>query len=325
MRDLYGEFAWARKLKVRHLESLLVLDEAGTLTEAAARLHLTQSAMSHWLAEMESLVGTPLMMRGRRLALTPAGQLIKQLAIRVLGDVSRVGKALEAVAQGKASRLHVGSVWAGVAGVLPASISQFHIMHPTVAITVTEGTFSSLLERLARKELDVVIGTIDARAYDSGFHHEILFEDGICVVVGQGSPLWQDPSEHKLSALIHENWIVPQHGTSMRSQLDSALVDAGVPWLQPKVETSAITTLLALLHCGNYIGICSEEMTRYQVARGTVHRLSIDRVLKFGAVGILWSTDVFSETVDDFVKIAKEVGGRKSGSLNVHPVACDTD
>lgn len=308
MPGLYDGFAWARKLKVRHLESLLVLEEAGTLTEAAVRLHLTQSAMSHWLAEMESLVGAPIVTRGRRLQLTPAGQLIKRLAINVLGDVSRVGKALDAVVQGKASHLQVGSVWAGLAGVLPAAISRFQTVHPTVAITVAEAPFSSLLERLARKELDVVIGTIDARAYQSGLQHEILFEDGICLVVGKGSPLWQDTSQHKLSDLIHQNWIVPQHGTSMRSQLDSALIDAGVPWLQPKVETSAITTLLALLDCGNYIGICSEEMTRYQAARAMVHRLSIDRVLTFGAVGILWNTDVFSETVEDFVKIAKDVG-----------------
>ena len=49
--------SWARRLKVRHLESFLVLEEAGTLTEAAARLHMTQSAMSHWLAELESVSG----------------------------------------------------------------------------------------------------------------------------------------------------------------------------------------------------------------------------------------------------------------------------
>ena len=37
----YEQVAWARRLKVKHLESFLVLDEAGTLTEAAARMHLS--------------------------------------------------------------------------------------------------------------------------------------------------------------------------------------------------------------------------------------------------------------------------------------------
>lgn len=53
----YDQVAWARRLKVKHLESFMVLDEAGTLTEAPARLRMTQSAMSHWLADLEDLVG----------------------------------------------------------------------------------------------------------------------------------------------------------------------------------------------------------------------------------------------------------------------------
>ena len=315
MRDLADGFAWARRLKVRHLESLLVLEKAGTLTEAAARLHLTQSAMSHWLAEMESLVGAPIVVRGRQLELTPAGQLLKRLAISVLGDVSRIGQELHAAAQGKTSRLHVGSVWAGMASLLPSTITRFHEVHPSVAVTVTEEPFNTLLERLTRRALDVVVGTIDARAQHAMLSHEVLFDDEVCVVVGRGSRLWGTQEAFLLSELIDESWVVPPHGTSMRSQLDSALVDAGVPWLQPKVETAAITTLLAMLNRGNYIGICSAEMTRYQVERGTLQRIEIDRVIKFGAVGVLWNSDVYSETVNDFVNIAKTEGRHKQYSV----------
>lgn len=308
MSDLVEGFTWARRLKVRHLESLLVLEQAGTLTEAAARLHMTQSAMSHWLAEMEGLVGAPLVVRGgRRLELTPAGHLMKRLAISVLGDVSRAGQALNAAARGKTTGLHVGSIWSGVARVLPMAVSRFQALHPDVSVTVTEQPVGTLLERLARRELDVVLGTIDARTHHAGLQHEVLYEDDICVVVGRGSPLWGDTAMHPLASLIHEQWIVPQKGTTMRSQWDSALIDAGTPWLQPKVETSAITTLLTLLDSGNYIGVCSEEMTRYQSAHSMVHKLSIDRVIRFGAVGVVWNTDVYSETIDAFVQIAHEV------------------
>lgn len=308
MSDLADGFTWARRLKVRHLESLLVLEQAGTLTEAAVRLHMTQSAMSHWLAEMESLVGVPLVVRGgRRLELTPAGQLMKRLAISVLGDVSRAGQALNASARGKTTRLHVGSVWSGVARVLPMAVTHFQRLHPEVSVTVTEQPVGTLLERLARRDLDVVLGTIDARTYHSGLQYETLFEDDICVVVGRGSPLWGDTCLHPLGSLVHEQWIVPPKGTTMRGQWDSALIDAGAPWLQPKVETAAITTLLTLLHSGNYIGVCSEEMTRYQSAHAMVHKVAIDRVIRFGAVGVVWNKDLYSETIEAFVQIAREI------------------
>src|SRR6218665_3513813 len=108
--------SWARGIKVRHLESFLVLDEAGTLTEAAARLHMTQSAMSHWLAELESVAGPPpggrggtaVVVGGGKVQLTPAGHLLKRLAITVLGDIVRTGRELHAVAAGRVPRLNVG-------------------------------------------------------------------------------------------------------------------------------------------------------------------------------------------------------------------------
>ena len=68
--------AWARRLRVRHLESFLILHDAGTLSAAATRLHMTQSAVSHWLSEIEDLAGVRLAVRGRRLQLTPAGEAV---------------------------------------------------------------------------------------------------------------------------------------------------------------------------------------------------------------------------------------------------------
>ena len=305
MSDLTQGYAWARKLKVRHLESLLVLEEAGTLTEAAVRLHMTQPAMSHWLAEMEALVEAPLIIRGRRLELTPAGKLLKQLAISVLGDVAKTGVALGAAAQGKSSILRIGTVWAGVASLLPRAVACFQQAHPDVSIAVTEAPFENLLEQLARKELDIAIGMLDARAYQGQLLQELLFDDDICIVVGRGSPLWGDTSLHTLKSLAGRQWITPQKSTAMRRQLDAAFVDAGIPWITPRVETSAITTLITLLHYGDYIGSCSEAMTRVQMVRGTLHRIQIDRSVRFGAVGIVWNKDTHSSTVDEFIATAK--------------------
>ena len=54
MAILLDSIPWARRLKIRHLEVFVVLHETRSLTDAAARLHMTQPALSHWLADMES-------------------------------------------------------------------------------------------------------------------------------------------------------------------------------------------------------------------------------------------------------------------------------
>ena len=66
--------AWARRLKLRHLEIFLTLASAGSVTAAARLMHMTQPAVSHWLSDIEDLVGTPLFLRNRGLRLTEAGE-----------------------------------------------------------------------------------------------------------------------------------------------------------------------------------------------------------------------------------------------------------
>ena len=298
-----NQMAWARRLKIRHLESFLVLDDAGTLTEAAARMHMTQSAMSHWLADLEELVGTQLVTRGRRVQLTPAGLLVKRLAISVLGDITRTHKELGAVAQGLTARLQIGSVWAGVARIVPRALAGFQQRYPHISVYVTESPFTNLLEGLANKELDVVVGSLDSRAYRDRLEHRELFEDNVCLVVGRASRYWSDADQPmQLSSLQHDNWIMPPKGTLMRMQLDTVLLDHGVSWILPKVETAAITTLQALVHHGDYVGVTSEAMAHYQVSLGNMKILQLDTPIRFGPVGVVWNTDNHSEAVRLFVE-----------------------
>ncbi len=311
----YDQVAWARRLKVKHLESFLVLDDAGTLTEAAARMHMTQSAMSHWLADLEELVGTQLVTRGRRIQLTAAGIIMKRLAISVLGDISRTQAELGALAEGRTARLHIGSVWAGVARGVPQALVEFQAMYPYISITVSESPFGGLLEGLENKQLDVVVGSLDARAYKDGLDHRELFEDNVCLVVGRASRYWDFAGSIRLIDLIHEDWIMPPKGTLVRSQLDTALLDSGASWLLPKVETAAITTLQALMQQGDYIGVCSEAMAEYQVSLGSMKILPIDRTIRFGPVGVVWARDNTAEAVKLFVEHIVRVVGTPATAL----------
>ena len=64
-------------LEVRHLALVTEIADTGSVTRAAERLHLTQSALSHQLRDIESRLATPLFLRlGRRMVLTPAGEIL---------------------------------------------------------------------------------------------------------------------------------------------------------------------------------------------------------------------------------------------------------
>ena len=293
--------SWARRLKVRHLESFLVLEEAGTLTEAAARLHMTQSAMSHWLAELESVVGTPLVVRGRRVQLTPAGHLLKRLAINVLGDIVRTGSEMHAVAEGRVPRLNVGSVWAGIAGGLPEAVNAFQQDHADVAVFIHDGPFDNLLKGLETRALDAVIGVLDARAHRPGLEHRVLFDDQVAIVIGRGSQYWDRWEGLGFADLLAEKWVMPLGGTLTRIQMDAFLIAQEASWLTPKVETASLAMMQALLHKGDYVGVCSESMADYLVALGLFRKIAIDSRIRFGPITVVWNRDHASTTLMDFI------------------------
>ena len=95
-------------LELRHLETLLALAECGSLSKAAARLFLTQSALSHQMKALESHYGAALLEKNvRPLRFTAIGQRLLTLARDVLPQVAEAGRDVARLAQGHAGPLRV--------------------------------------------------------------------------------------------------------------------------------------------------------------------------------------------------------------------------
>ena len=89
-------------LEVRHLRTLIALAEAGTVSRAAERVHLTQSALSHQLKALESHYGLAMVKRhGQSVQLTEPGRRLVALGRTVMSEIQaaeqlrRAGRAGE--------------------------------------------------------------------------------------------------------------------------------------------------------------------------------------------------------------------------------------
>ncbi|MEJ5209994.1 MAG: LysR family transcriptional regulator, partial [Burkholderiales bacterium] len=92
-------------IELRHLRALAALAETGSVSRAAVRLNLTQSALSHQIASLEAYLGLALLERRRRpLRLTAAGEQLLALARRVLPEVDAVRQELARLKAGGATR-----------------------------------------------------------------------------------------------------------------------------------------------------------------------------------------------------------------------------
>lgn len=284
------DLAWARRLKLRHLEVFLVLCELRSVTAVAKALHMTQPAVSHWLADMEELIGTPLFARGRQLRTTAAGEVLRRHAERILGDVHRTSAELASVGAGLAGRLHVGSITSAAPALIPRAIGVLQQRVPQAHVYVVEATFESLLERLRRRELDIIIGPLDLRAHKSGFTSELLIEDTVAVVTSPGHPFARKRrASWKEAAALR--WIMPPVGTLMRQRLESAFLEAGVGVPEPQIETASIITIQMLLRQAPYISVLASSVAPIYAELRLMELIKLSPSVGFGAIGMLWDEE----------------------------------
>src|SRR5215510_1751691 len=82
-------------LEIRHLKLLVAITEEKSVTKAGERLHLTQSALSHQLRDIEERLGAPLFLRvKRRMVPTPAGERLLASARGILERVEETERAI---------------------------------------------------------------------------------------------------------------------------------------------------------------------------------------------------------------------------------------
>ena len=113
-------------LEIRHLRLVAAVADVGSLTRAGDRLHLTQSALSHQLRDIEARLGAALFLRvGKRLVLTPAGE-------RLLASASDV---LERLEQAEQDIREMGRDRAGVLRLTTECYTCYHWLPPLLLAT----------------------------------------------------------------------------------------------------------------------------------------------------------------------------------------------
>lgn len=136
-------------LEVRHLRLIAEIASAGSMTRAADRLYLTQSALSHQLRDIESRFKTQFFTRlGRRMVLTPAGDRLLVSARRVLTDLEQAEQDVRGLAGGGEGVIRVctqcntGYHW------LAPLLATFQRKFPKIAVNVLADATDKPVEAL---------------------------------------------------------------------------------------------------------------------------------------------------------------------------------
>jgi LysR family transcriptional regulator for metE and metH len=175
-------------LERSHLAIVREVERQGSMTAAAARLFLTQSALSHAIRKLEHTLGTPVWERtGRSLLLTSAGAHLLDLSNRVLPQFEQAEQSLAEFARGVRGSLHIGMECHPCYQWLLKLVALYLPRWPQVDVDVKQKFRFGGIGALLDHEIDLLV-TPDPESRP-GLHFEPVFDYEQVLVVGSNHPL----------------------------------------------------------------------------------------------------------------------------------------
>ncbi|PXX43480.1 LysR family transcriptional regulator [Aquitalea magnusonii] len=231
-------------LELRHLRTLLALQETGSVSLAAERVFLTQSALSHQLKQLEAYYQQPLFERKTQpLRFTLAGERLLALAREVLDKVAAAEREVARIRQGEAGELRVAVECHTCFDWLMPAMDSFRQHWPAVELDIVSGFHADPVGLLLTRRADLAI--VSEAEPQAGIVHQPLFAYEMVGIVARDHPLaakkvWQ-AQDFAAETLIH--YPVPDE---MLDLWRKVLLPAGVSPLRRTSElTVAIIQLVA--------------------------------------------------------------------------------
>lgn len=176
-------------MKLHHLTALIAIAERGSFTGAAAALEITQSSLSHAIADLEAELGVPLLLRGRQ------GARLTEVGGRAVTHARAAMAAVEAIrgeaasARGMLSgRVRIGAIPSVAVALLPRVVAHLSRQHPGIEVVLLEEPsqgMQQLLQWLRNGTIDIAVLELplpDTKTVP-------LMEDEFCAIVSASSQL----------------------------------------------------------------------------------------------------------------------------------------
>lgn len=202
------------KITLRQLEIFSSLYETHRVSLTAARCHLSASAVSQSLRELEGALGAPLFVRGSNgLRPTPAALTLLPYASLLVKKAAEVESLFSDAQKGRAGTLSVGANRRMGIYVLSRRLMDMKRRLPSVEIRLAVDDNRVIEEAVLNQKLDV--GFVSGRPASAELEGFPCFEDRMAVVVGLGSALmspYAAPQE-----IAEANWVIEKEQQEDRS------------------------------------------------------------------------------------------------------------
>lgn len=257
-------------MNLHHLAIFNAIAEAGSISAAAQRLHISQPALSREIKDFEARLGVALFERlPRGMRMTHAGEVLREYAARLF-DISRTAQAaMQEIADARMGHLSIGASNTNGTYVLPQRLATFRRNNPDVRITMFVGNTEQISQGVA--DMRFTLGFIEGPLHIGGLVAEQFQQDDLVPVVAPNHALLQK-RQAVATDIDGQPLLMREHGSGTRELITDMLKANGIR--QGSVMEFGNTEAL-------------KQAVMYGGGIAWLPRISIGRELSEGALAVL--------------------------------------
>jgi len=261
---------------LRQMRAFIAVAKTGNFTLAAQFLHVTQSALSGLIKELEQTLGARVIDRStRRIALTEMGKELYPLFSQMIDDLDRALANVADHAQLRKGIVRIAAPQLMACTLLPQAVAAWRLRHPEIKVSLVDSGVEDVTARVLSGEVDC--GIAPERDESPELDARLLLDMPFEAVIPPGHPLedraqlaWNDLAGYSFISLRG------QFTERLLADMGEALRDAT---LRPEHEVSFMTTALAMVAAGLGVTVCMPYASALVHRHGLLTRPLVDPVL----------------------------------------------
>jgi DNA-binding transcriptional LysR family regulator len=196
-----------RRLKLRDLDILMAVIDNGSMGKAAARLNISQPAVSKAIVELEDALGVQLFDRGRRgVTPTPYGLALRKRSVAIFDDLRQGIQDIDFLSDPTTGEIRIGATEPVVTALVSPTIDALSRKNPRMFFHIVAGDTASLYRDVLERNIELAICRMIGPLPDE-LTAEVLFSDSVAVMTTATNPLTRRRNL-TLADLANEPWVL---------------------------------------------------------------------------------------------------------------------
>lgn len=234
------------------LRLVAAIADSGSLTRAAAQIHLAPSSASHRLTQLEAGLGTPLFTRHHRgLTPTPAGESLLRHARQVFAQLEQMHADLAPYAGRVLSQVTVFANTNAINCFLPEDLGDFLREHPRIRLSLEEQPSPAIVQAVAAGQVE--IGVVAAGPGLAGLQTQPYRRDRLVLIVPAGHPLAGRPTV-AFAEVLAEPFVCLHAGSAIHTFMMNAAARLGGR-LDVRIQVRSFNAVCRMVTAGVGIGM----------------------------------------------------------------------